>query len=712
MKKNYLLLCTLLYCFYAVITTRAQEAAPAIRWQHTLGGSGGDILFATAATPDHGYILGGYSNSPVSGEKTLAGPGGGDYWIVKLDSTGAIAWQKTFGGTEEDVPSDIIVCADGGYLVSGTSNSGISGDKTDTSRDDPAFAAFAGGDVWLIRLDASGNILWQKTYGGLYFEGRGTANMTDDSISAMFHVTRVWATPDGGFIVGTSSSSGISGDKTDSNRAESNPSWGMLYFIFADYWVFKIDASGNMQWQKTFGGEDHDRLSCIRPTPDGGYLVGGTSEATFLAISGTNISGGDKTDTVRGRADYWILKLSSTGAIQWQKTIGGAGEDRLVSMDLTADGGYILGGYSNSGISGEKTDTCRGTFDFWILKLNSTGTIQWQKTIGGNGADLLSSIRQTPDGHYLLSGASASGASGEKVGNGYGGTTDFWLLKLDGMGNIIWQKTLGGASNSLELLEIPADLLPVGDQGYLVAGISDSWISGTKTDSCRGGNDYWVIRLSACSIDTTWVNASFCNMSSYTLPGGMVVYTPGTYYSLLTATSGCDSTVATVLSQQLPSIAVTRSGNTLQVAPTAGATYQWFDCNSQAAVNGATAPVFQPAAAGYYAVAVHLGDCADTSMCYGIQPTGIAGDPLQQDALLYPNPATSEVYLQVPESYGSVAQVMLLELGSGRSLGALPVNRVSAFRYRIGLKGMAPGSYIVVVQLPSGVARYRLQVLP
>lgn len=710
MKKNYLLLCILLFCLNAATTTRAQEAPPAIRWQRTLGGSGGDILFAMTATPDKGYILGGYSNSPVSGEKTLAGPGGGDYWIIKLDSAGAISWQKTFGGTEEDVASDIIVCADGGYLVSGTSNSGISGNKTDTSRDDPAFAAFSGGDVWLIRLDTAGNILWQKTYGGLYTEGRGVATMTDDSITAMFHITRVSPTPDGGFIVGTSSSSGISGDKTEINRTENNPSWGMLYFIFADYWIFKIDASGNMQWQKTFGGEDHDRISCIRPTPDGGYLVGGTSEATFLAIAGTNISGGDKTDTVRGWADYWILKLSSTGAIQWQKTIGGAGEDRLVSMDLTTDGGYILGGYSNSGISGEKTDTCRGTFDYWILKLSSTGAIQWQKTIGGNGADLLSGIRQTPDGNYLLSGASASGSSGEKAGNGYGGTTDFWLLKLDPTGQIIWQKTLGGTSSSLELLEMPADLLPT-DQGYIVAGISDSRISGTKTDSCRGGNDYWILSLASCSADTSWVNASFCHNNSYTLPGGMVVYTPGTYYSVLAAVTGCDSTVATILSQQAPAITVSRTGNSLQVTPTAGATYQWFDCNAMMAVNGATSAVFQPAVAGYYAVAVSLGDCADTSMCYAVQPTGIAG-AATQDLLLYPNPATNQVYLQVPDQYGSVAQVQLFELGSGRSTGQAACTRLSATRYRLSLQGIVAGSYIVVVRTPGAVLRYRLQVLP
>ncbi len=322
MKKICSLLSVALLSLCILPGAGGQEIKPAVRWQHTLGGFSEDNLFALLPTPDHGYILGGFSNSAVSGEKTAASKGGNDYWLIKLDSVGNLEWQKTIGGSEEDLLNAITLCPGGGYLVSGTSGSGVGGDKTDTSRDDPATAAFMAGDVWLVRLDDTGHMLWQKTYGGHYADG-GNTIYNDDLINNMYHVTQVTATADGGFIVGTTASSGVSGDKTEINRTENNATLSSLFMIFGDYWVFKLDASGNMQWQKTLGGEDNDRLAAVRQTTDGGYMVGGTSESFFLTGSGTNQSGGDKTDTIRGNADYWILKLSATGAIQWQKTIGG-----------------------------------------------------------------------------------------------------------------------------------------------------------------------------------------------------------------------------------------------------------------------------------------------------------------------------------------------------------------------------------------------------
>lgn len=695
MKKIYLLILSALLCLCCTQYLNGQEITPAIKWQQTLGGVDTDNLFAIIPTPDQGYILGGQSNSGISGEKTAASKGVYDYWIVKLDSTGAIEWQKTIGGTDQDMLTGISLCAQGGYIVSGMSRSGIGGDKTDTSRDDPAFAAFIGGDVWLLRLSDSGNILWQKTYGGLYVEG----------------ATQVAATADGGFIVGTSSASGISGDKTEINRTENNASLSSLYFIFGDYWIFKLDASGNMQWQKTLGGEDNDQFSCIRQTPDGGYIVGGTSESFFLTNTGTAISGGDKTDTIRGKADYWILKLNATGGIQWQKTIGGSDEDRLMSIDLTSDGGYILGGYSSSGISGEKTDTSKGTYDYWILKLNGTGAIQWQKTIGGNGADLLSSVRKTMDGGYLVSGASASSQSGDKLGNGYGGLTDFWLLKLNATGSILWQKTLGGMSNNLDHTEMPADFWETADNGYIVAGTSDSWASGTKTDSCRGSNDYWILKLERCAADTTFASASFCGQSSYILPDGTTVLVPGTYYSVLSGASGCDSVVVTNLGQAIPAATVTLTGNTLAVNPVPGATYQWFSCSTLLPVAGATNTTFQPATAGYYAVAVDLNGCADTSMCYNVTPTGIHTIDQGTELIVYPNPATDFIFLQTRDRDQVVEKVSLTELATGRTLRTETFGKNIRQRYRMSLAGILPGSYLLNIQTATSNYIRRVQIL-
>lgn len=710
MKKICSLLTVVLLCLLATQGALGQEITPVIRWQRTLGGTSADNLFAMLPTPDHGYILGGFSDSDISGEKTTQSKGGNDYWIIKLDSAGTVEWQKTIGGSEGDLLSGITLCPGGGYLVSGTSASGISGDKTDTSRDDPGFAPYMAGDVWLIRLNDTGSILWQKTYGGLYADGGNVVN-PDDVVNNLFHITQVIHTSDGGFLLGTSSASGISGDKTEINRAENNASFSGFFMIFSDYWVLKLDASGNLQWQKTLGGDDIDILSAVGQTTDGGYIIGGTAHSFFLTASGTNQSGGDKTDTVRGNSDYWIVKLSPTGAIQWQKTIGGTGEDRLSAIDVTVDGGCILGGYSESGISGEKTDTCKGTYDYWILKLSSTGTIQWQKTIGGNGADILSTIKQSSDGGYLVSGASASGISGDKTENGYGGLTDFWLMKLNTSGNIIWQKTIGANNTSLDSQEQPTAFSETDDNGYIAGGVSSSGISGLKTDSCRGGNDYWVLKLGRCDADTTYASASFCGQDAYTLPGGIIVYTPGTYNSLLNGQYGCDSVVVTNVSQVMPGITVTASGNTLSVLPTPGATYQWFSCSTLQPVAGATSATFQPLAAGYYAVAVSLNGCTDTSMCYNMTPTGVNTLEAGTALLVFPNPAKDFIWLQPGDQYSAIEQVSVLDLATGRTLYHASFDKNVKQRYRIDMPGIVAGSYLLRIQTPAGNVIRRFQVL-
>lgn len=710
MKKICCLLSVVQVCLLAIPVASGQEIKPVIQWQRTLGGLSADNLFAMQPTPDHGYILGGFSNSDISGEKTAMSKGGQDYWLIKLDSAGTIEWQKTIGGNENDMLSSITLCPGGGYLVSGTSGSGINGDKTDTSRDDPGFAPYLAGDIWLLRLDNAGTILWQKTYGGLYGDGGNTAN-NDDLVNMMYHITQVSTTSDGGFLVGTSSSSGISGDKTENNRSENNASLASLFMIFSDYWVLKLDALGNLQWQKTLGGEDIDQLCAVAQTTDGGYIIGGTSNAFFLTGLGTNQSGGDKTDTIRGNADYWVVKLSASGSVQWQKTIGGTGEDRLAALDSTPDGGCILGGYSNSGISGEKTDTCKGTYDYWILKLSSTGAIQWQKTIGGNGADILSTIKCSSDGGYLVSGTSASGLSGDKSENGYGGLTDFWLMKLNTSGNIIWQKTIGGNSTSLDSQELPTGFSETADNGYIAGGISNSGISGLKTDTCRGDNDYWILKLGRCEADTTLAAASFCGQDAYTLPDGNIVYLPGTYYSLLSGQYGCDSVVATNLSQVMPDIAISAAGNTLSISPTPGATYQWFSCSTLLPVAGATSAVFQPLAADYYAVVVSLNGCTDTSMCYNGMPTGINETDDGSSLLVYPNPASDFVWLQPGDRHPVIEQVSVVELATGRNLYRTAFDKKVKQRYRVDMPGITPGSYLLRIQTPSGSTIRRLQIL-
>ncbi len=391
-------LATLLVFLLSPIFLTAQ--APPIQWQKTIGGANGDWLHSIHQLGDGGYILGGYSVSNISGDKADDSHGLDDMWILKLDANGSIIWQKTIGGSEIDQLSTLNETSDNGYIMGGYSESNISGDKTE---DNSGLS-----DYWVIKLDSVGNIEWQNTIGGHGYDV----------------LSEVQETSDGGYILGGRSESPMSGDKTEISQGSS------------DYWVVKLDITGAIQWQNTIGGNDYDFFTLLQQTSDDGYIVGGFTKS--------NISG-DKTENSHGKEDFWILKLDTIGNIQWQKTIGGSEYDRLNTLIQTADGGYILGGESLSGISGDKTEDSTGAYDYWVVKLDGLGAIQWQNTIGGADYDYLTTIIQTTDYGYLIGGYSLSNISGDKSedSKGYG---DYWVLKLNSVGGIQWQKTIGGAS--------------------------------------------------------------------------------------------------------------------------------------------------------------------------------------------------------------------------------------------------------------------------
>jgi type IX secretion system substrate protein len=391
--------------FISIFICLQLSAQPTLVNQKTVGGSSNDELSSIDITTDKGFIIGGTSSSPVSFEKTDSSRGYSDYWIVKFNNSGSIQFDKTFGSDSYDELHALQQTSDGGFIIGGESWGGKTGDKSDTNRHD----VFAFQDYWIVKLDAAGNKQWDKTLGGYQI----------DELNALQQ------TKDGGYILGGSSSSVISGEKTDGCRG-----------VAADYWIIKLDNSGNIQWDKTIGGTGYDNLTVVKQTADGGYILGGTSTSSVSY---------EKTDYCRGSDDYWIVKLDKFGNIQWDKTIGGNAGDLLRSIDFTADGGYILGGYSGSNISGEKTENSRGMGDYWVVKVDASGNIQWQKTIGGSNDERLFSIHQTKDGGYILGGYSNSNISGEKTENSKG-DYDYWIVKTDNTGNIQWQKTIGGSS--------------------------------------------------------------------------------------------------------------------------------------------------------------------------------------------------------------------------------------------------------------------------
>jgi hypothetical protein len=334
------------------------------QWDQTLGGQGVDYLQDLQPTADGGCIVGGTSTVGNSGDRTQPSAGLQDYWVVKLDAQGQKQWERSLGGSGDDILWSLQPTADGGYLVAGTSTSPISGDKTE-------FIDNAG-DYWVVKLDAQGQTQWDHTFGAQGYEWLRVVRQTTD----------------GGFLLGGESSSGVNGDKTQPSRGKD------------DYWLIKVDATGHKQWDRTYGGREDEFLAVIQPTPDGGYLLGGTSESGVW---------GEKSEpNFNNSGDYWLVKIDSQGRKQWDRTIGGTGYDQLFDLQSTTDGGYLLGGHSFSGISGDKSEANRGHEDAWVVKVDPNGKLQWDHTFGGSDSDWLSSIILTADNRYVAAGYTSS----------------------------------------------------------------------------------------------------------------------------------------------------------------------------------------------------------------------------------------------------------------------------------------------------------------
>lgn len=425
----------------------SSQTGPPIEWQNTIGGNMFDRVNSIVQTNDGGYTIAGRSLSDISGDKNENSQGSEDFWIVKTDSLGNIVWQNTIGGLQEDLPYYIIQTNDGGYLVCGTSRSPISGDITE--------AALGGSfDAYILRLDASGNILWQNMIGG---------SMSEYAQACVENV-------DGSFLLAIQSDSDSSGDKTENSIGAE------------DFWLVKTDPNGNILWQNTIGGSGNDYVARIKTTSDGGIILSGSSLS--------NISG-DKSENSFGILDYWMVKTDSMGNVLWDKTYGGNDNEALSSLDVTSDNGFILAGSSKSNASGSKSENSLGQYDYWIVKTDSAGNLEWENTIGGSDFDYANCVHQTNSNEFVICGRSQSNISGDKNENSLG-DYDIWLVKTDMTGNIIWDNTIGGSGYDLIF-----DFKITSDNGYILGGNSSSTISGDKTEDSIGVADFWLIKLAA-----------------------------------------------------------------------------------------------------------------------------------------------------------------------------------------------------------------------
>jgi hypothetical protein len=372
----------------AILTITSLPAQPAIQWQKTFGGNYFDEARGVLQTKDGGFIVTG-STASVDGDVSN-NHGGNDYWVLKLDENGTLLWQKTFGGSNNERPYDIYETNDGGYLLAGFTKSN-DGDVTGNH---------GNADYWLVKLSASGTLEWQKTFGG----------SNDD------YAYSVLQTEDLGIVIAGYTTS-TDGDVTTNQG-------------YSDCWIIKLTAEGNIAWQKTFGGSGGDSATNIKATPDGGYIISGE----------TSSADGDITLN-HGNIDFWVFKIDSEGNLEWQRTLGGNGADYATDARPAMEGGYIVFGYAGSEDNEELTGH-HGIFDYWIIKLSETGSLEWQRCLGGSGADWGRAITQLPDSSYVLFGATNS-IDGDVIDHYE--DPDFWLVKLSNTGEMIWQKVLGGS---------------------------------------------------------------------------------------------------------------------------------------------------------------------------------------------------------------------------------------------------------------------------
>jgi hypothetical protein len=462
MKNFNLCFIPVIFFFFCCCTLLAQ---PTIIWQKCFGGSGWDAFLSIKQTIDNGYILYGVSESndgDVTGNHNSR-----DIWVVKISDTGQIQWEHSLGGSQmEQITGEVQQTLDGGYIVAGASNSN-DGDVTGHH------GTSTYSDFWVIKLSDSGSIQWQRSYGG----------SLDD------YCTSVEQTKDSGYIL-TGWTSSNDGDVT------AGPG-------YPDFWIVKLDDTGSIQWQKTIGGLSEDHGNCIRQTSDGGYIVTG-----YIWAGGGNVT------SVQGWVDFWVVKLSDTGSIQWQNTLGGSDGDVPYTVDETFDGGYIVCGWAYSD-DGHVTGN-HGDEDYWIVKLDSSGVLQWQKAFGGTEIDRGGGGLQTSDKGYLVFGASCSN-NGDVTGH-HGGISsgDCWIVKTDSAGALIWQASYGGTNNDGGVI------MPTVGGGYIIGGYSfsnDGDVSGN-----HGSSDYWVVKLSDNIVNVDRMNLNRKDFSIYPNPAKDKIY--------------------------------------------------------------------------------------------------------------------------------------------------------------------------------------------
>ena len=438
----------LLNIFTLCFVLNAYTQAPDVAWQNNFGGSASDYANAVLQTSDNGFFVIGQTpsnNIDVSGNHSSSD----DAWLIKLDNSGNLLWQKCFGGTGSEQGHSIISTNDGNYVFAGSASS----NNNDVS------GGNGSNDFWVVKFNATGTILWQKCFGGTSYEWAYGVKQASDN---------------GYFVVGATGSI--------NNNVSGN------YGGFTDGWVIKLNENGELLWQKCVGGTGTDALRDVQTTADGGCIVVGYTNSVDNNAVGNH-----------GNNDVLVVKLNSSGTVEWSKCFGSTSADVGQKIISTNDGNYIFvgtAGSNNNDVSGSN-----GGQDIWVVKINTSGNIIWQKCLGSSYSDIGRSIAKTSDGNYVLTGE-VNGNNGDVSGANANGYADIWIVKINDLGNLLWQKCVGGINT-----DSSSAIQQAADGGYIIAGTTFA----TDNVTTNGLYDYFVFKLESDALS----NAEFSSTVTY-----------------------------------------------------------------------------------------------------------------------------------------------------------------------------------------------------
>ncbi|RYU96240.1 3-coathanger stack domain-containing protein [Emticicia agri] len=360
-----------------------------------------------------------------------------------------IEWTKTYGGSFYDKAVSVVETHDGGYFIGGHSQS----DNFDLANHYGFF------DGWVIKLDRHGELQWKTSLGG----------------SGEDYINSVIETFDNKFIV-VGHSNSLNYDITEN-------------YGHNDYWIVKFTEDGTIEWKKSIGGESNEYAFSICKADNDTYLIAGYSESNDTLVVGNS-----------GLFDAWLIKIDGAGNMLWQKSHGGSKNDHAHQVIKTRDNGFIFVGYSSSEDLPGLTN--KGGLDFWVVKLNKDGIIQWQNTFGGTLDEYAKSVIQCSDGSYVIAGETYShdyDAIENHSNYDNPNNRDYLIVKIDSLGQKIWSRCYGGVKN-----EYARSVLQMVDGEYLVVGESYSANGEGDPVDNHGSADFWVIKLNPVNGDMRW----------------------------------------------------------------------------------------------------------------------------------------------------------------------------------------------------------------